>query len=184
MNKPLNKFKNTEEAEEFLRRPSKKQIDLLIESITTGSKTLEMVYSIAVSDKNPAAWRASWVLVHIDKQKPQLLNSYEDKMIDDYNRMPTDRQKASILQILTHRNFSIAQTGNLFDAALYNLIAAGKPMYFRMYSLIFLEHFVSMVPELAPEVLAVIEGENNLPSNHSIKLAVNRIRKNLIQNNR
>ena len=175
----MHKFKNLDDIEYFMRMPTRKDVDDLATAAFKDSTITEWVYLLAKTDRNPSAWRASWALVHINIQCPHCLDAFEQRMIKDYHKMPTDRQQASILQILTTRNFDIDEAGELFDAAIQNLIVPNKQMYVRMYSLKFLEHFVKMVPELANELIMVIEGENNLPPNHSIKLALKRIEKNL-----
>lgn len=172
-------FSDTEAMRQSLKMISKAQADILIEAACKDNRILDNLYRISTEGKSQASWRASWVLVHLQKQSPEALDDYEQRIIKDLPKLPTDRQRISFLQILLERDFCTDEAGELFDLAMQNLLSAGKQMYVAQVSLRFLEKFITKEPDLAGEVEALIEGENNLPGNYSIGLALKRIRRTL-----
>jgi hypothetical protein len=168
-----------EELKVILKEISRKKADRIISDCRQDSELTEQLYLLSTQNIHPYSWRASWVLVHLNNKYPKVLEKYTERMIADLPKLKNDRQQVSFFQILRNQNFSTDNAGELFDIALSNLTAAGKQMYVRQNSLLFLEYFVKRVSELAPELAAVLDGENNLPNNHSIHLALKRIQKTL-----
>lgn len=153
---------------------SKTQVNVLIEAIQKNQSLLKHVYTLAVSNEHPYAWRASWTLVHLTNSSPDLVKPFVFQIIRDINHLKIDRQVASFLQILTKIDFPTDEAGHLFDLAVRILHDTKKQMYFKLYALQFLIKFVDRVPELIQELLLSVEDENLISNNKYIR---NQIRK-------
>lgn len=143
--------------------PSGAEKDLFIREVIGNRENFESLLDLALHEKDPVAWRASWVLDGSDEQQPGLATAYIHKVV---NALPTLESKGSLrslLRMLCRYDIPEEDQGLLIDLCFSYLTSELYPVAVKAHAMQIIYMHVLLYPELKDELVAVLEDqmENN-----------------------
>ena len=143
--------------------PSRIERDLLISEVVKSDVHFKTLLQLALHEKDPLAWRASWVLDGADEKRPGMAREYIPEIV---RRLPSLESKGtlrSLLRLLTRNQIPEDEQGLLIDLCFNYLVSELYPVAVKAYSMEIIYHHVLLYPELKHELITVIEdqAENN-----------------------
>lgn len=147
--------------------------------IENPSDIAELVEVSGSKEPHPYPEYASWLLIHITRKAPQLIESYQHKFIDTILRSSNQ----SVLRNLLNACVSLPLIEHEESAFLDRLLDFVKDdtnkVALQVYGLYKLEQFVEKYPEILPEINGILDlkEENNLQP--AMRVAIRNYRKNM-----
>jgi hypothetical protein len=145
--------------------------------IENPSDIAELVEVSGSKEPHPYPEYASWLLIHITRKAPQLIEAYQHKFIDTILRSSNQ----SVLRNLLNSCVSLPLIEHEESAFLDRLLDFVKDdtnkVALQVYSLYKLEQFVEKYPEILPEINGILDlkEENNLQP--AMRVAIRNFRK-------
>lgn len=125
--------------------------DEIIEIINSNHKLFVEAIEIAISAKQPYAWRVSWILNHCMVKNDQRFEKYIDKIIKSIDGK-NDGHQRELLKILQNLELNDEQEGLIFDICMNIWESLGKSSSVRIVAFKILANIVKKYPELINEV--------------------------------
>lgn len=143
------------------------------------SEYLDDLIEVATSDlKHPFPEYASWLVLHIAKNKPIVLQPFQKKIID---RILTSRNQ-SVLRNLIYSNHLIGKTsyqeGELLDYLIEAIRNENNKVALQVYALYSLLPFIKDYPELKSEIDAILQIKQE-PLKPAMKVAIRNFHRSL-----
>lgn len=143
------------------------------------SEYLDDLIEVATSDlKHPFPEYASWLVLHIAKNKPIVLQPFQKKIID---RILTSRNQ-SVLRNLIYSNHLIGKTsyqeGELLDYLIEAIRNENNKVALQVYALYSLLPFIKDYPELKSEIDAILQIKQ-VPLKPAMKVAIRNFHRSL-----
>jgi len=147
----------------LLNFPSGAEKDLYIREVIRTKAHFEALLDLALHDKDPLAWRASWVLDGSDEQKPGLASSYLSKIVQSLPALESKGSLRSLLRLLCRYDIPEEDQGLLIDLCFRYLVSELYPLAVKVHAMQIVYNHVLIYPELKDELVAVLEDqmENN-----------------------
>ncbi len=143
------------------------------------SEYLDDLIEVATSDlKHPFPEYASWLVLHIAKNKPIVLQPFQKKIID---RILTSRNQ-SVLRNLIYSNHLIGKTsyqeGELLDYLIEAIRNENNKVALQVYALYSLLPYIKDYPELKSEIDAILQIKQE-PLKPAMKVAIRNFHRSL-----
>ena len=143
------------------------------------SEYLDDLIEVATSDlKHPFPEYASWLVLHIAKNKPIVLQPFQKKIID---RILTSRNQ-SVLRNLIYSNHLIGKTsyqeGELLDYLIEAIRNENNKVALQVYALYSLLPFIKDYPELKSEIDSILQIKQE-PLKPAMKVAIRNFHRSL-----
>lgn len=143
------------------------------------SEYLDDLIEVATSDlKHPFPEYASWLVLHIAKTKPIVLQPFQKKIID---RILTSRNQ-SVLRNLIYSNHLIGKTsyqeGELLDYLIEAIRNENNKVALQVYALYSLLPFIKDYPELKSEIDSILQIKQE-PLKPAMKVAIRNFHRSL-----
>ncbi|NJB82450.1 hypothetical protein [Wenyingzhuangia aestuarii] len=148
--------------------------DFLIQTFKEQAEVHAAAIQVALSNKQPHAWRATWILTHCTKKDDDRIHPYIDEFIKAIDQKKDGHQR-EILKILDKMSLDEEQEGRLFDICmnLWENIAKAPALRYMAFKQIHKTY--QKYPELNGE-LEFISQEHYLESlSPGIKKIIHRI---------
>lgn len=147
----------------LLNFPSGVQKDLYIREVIGTTAHFESLLDLALHDKDPVAWRASWVLDGSDEQQPGLASTYLGKIVQSLPALESKGSLRSLLRLLCRYDIPEEDQGLLIDLCFRYLVSELYPLAVKVHAMQIVYNHVLIYPELKDELVAVLEDqmENN-----------------------
>jgi hypothetical protein len=147
----------------LLNFPSGIEKDLYIREVIGSKAHFESLLEMALHDKDPVAWRASWVLDGSDEQQPGLAAPYLHKIVQALPALESRGSLRSLLRMLCRYDISEEDQGLLIDLCFRSLVSELYPLAVKVHAMQIIYNHVLLYPELKDELVAVLEDqmENN-----------------------
>ncbi len=156
------------------------KVDALIcaEYIVKNPELLDFLFEIIKKEEHKKNWRAAWILDHVYASKPQLLNGYENRMIQLFMQTKSSSIQRIIGKLLSFSHIKDKADGDFLNKCFELLIAAQTPVAVKVHAMQLIFNISDKYPELKPELKIVIE--ENIPHNSvGFKSRANKILKKL-----
>ena len=139
---------------------------------------LEQVINTALTDEQPQAWRAAWLLNHYMEENDECVKVYIKKII---KTIPTkqDGHQRELLKILNKMELSEKHDGLLFDVCMTIWETIHKSPSVRGTAFMFLLKIIKKYPELRNEIKHLTQSHYTDTLSPGIKHSFNRIVKEL-----
>lgn len=148
--------------DQLLAEPSKKNIEY-IASVVDHDKTLfNELMKLIYSNEPWISGRAAWVVETIWLKYPQFIDPYIDQMIDFLPKARYNNQRRHFTKILSARDLTQLDDehlGILIDCCFTWLEDPKYPTAVKMFSMQILQNFVKLAPNIATELIAIIENQ-------------------------
>lgn len=143
--------------------PSGAEKNLFIREVIAKQENFESLLDLALHEKDPVAWRASWVLDGSDEEHPGLATSFLSKIIQALPALESKGSLRSLLRMLCRYNISEEDQGLLIDLCFRYLSSELYPVAVKVHAMQIIYNHVLLYPELKDELISVLEDqiENN-----------------------
>ena len=143
--------------------PSSAEKDLLVAQVIQSDTHFDKLLKLALYEKDPVAWRASWVVDGSDELKPGLARKHISKIVRALPGMESKGSLRSILRMLTRYDIPEKHQGLLIDLCFSYLVSELYPVAVKVHAMQILYNHVLLYPELKGELITVINDqvENN-----------------------
>ncbi len=135
---------------------------------------------LAVSDKQPYAWRAAWLLWSVIEESDPRVQSHVQNIIDSLGSKNDDHQR-ELLKILLMMELSNEQEGFLFDfcISIWEQIQKKPSVRFTAFNMIL--RLAKKHPELANEIEFLIQDQYLESLSQAAKKSIAKKTKNLLK---
>lgn len=147
----------------LLNFPSGAEKELYIQEVIGTEGFFESLLELALFDKDPVAWRASWVLDGSDEQEPGLAGKSLVKIVKALPSLESKGSLRSLLRMLSRYDIPEKVQGLLIDLCFGYLTSELFPVAVKAHAMLIIYQHVLLYPELKDELVAVLEDqmENN-----------------------
>lgn len=143
--------------------PSRIERDLLISEVVKSDVHFKTLLQLALHEKDPLSWRASWILDGADEKKPGMARKFVSRIVLALPEMESKGSLRSLLRLLTRYDIPEDEQGLLIDLCFSYLVSELYPVAVKAHAMQIIYQHVLIYPELKGELIAVIEDqmENN-----------------------
>lgn len=151
--------------------------DEMIDYLNNHPEDFEEAINLAISNKQPYAWRAAWLLWSCMEENDIRVRGYVKKLV---NTIPTkgDGHQRELLKILQIMELDEEDEGILFSVCMDLWGKTNKRPSVRYTAFVFITKMASKYPELSREINLLTEDQYLDSLSPGIKLAVSRMIKN------
>jgi hypothetical protein len=137
--------------------------DLLVSEVIKSEHHFRELLEISLQEKDPLAWRASWVLDGSDEKKPGLARPYISQIVEALPDLKSMGTLRSLLRLLCRYDIPEDQQGLLIDLCFNYLVSQLYPLAVKAHAMMIIYQHVLIYPELKDEFITVMEdqAENN-----------------------
>jgi hypothetical protein len=137
--------------------------DLIIREVIGTRDLVGSLLELALHEKDPVAWRASWILDGSDEQEPGLAASYISKIVRALPALESKGSLRSLLRMLCRYDIPEEEQGLLIDLSFSYLVSELYPLAVKVHAMQIIYNHVLLYPELKDELVTVLEDqmENN-----------------------
>ena len=139
--------------------PSGVEKDLLISEVIKSESHFTTLLQLALHEKEPVAWRASWILDGSDEKKPGLARKYIPKIVKALPGLESKGTLRSLLRLLSRHDIPEEEQGLLIDLCFSYLVSELYPVAVKAHAMQIIYNHVLLYPELKNELIAVIEDQ-------------------------
>jgi len=150
--------------EQLLAELSKRNTVYMASHIGEDKKLFKEMFELILTNEEKFSGRAAWVIEHVWLDHPHMIDSYINDMIDFLPISKYDNQKRHFTKILSTRNLSEIdenRLGILIDRCFTWLEDPIYPTAVKMFSMKIIFNYVQIEPDLAKELIAIIENQYN-----------------------
>lgn len=146
----------------------------MISFLNSHQEYFEEAFELAVSDKQPFAWRAAWLLWSCLKENDARIKKHVEKIIKSI-KSKKDGHQRELLKILSLTELNSKHEGLVFNLCMDLWEQLGKDPSVRYHAIKFLLKIIQKHPELKIE-LAFLTQEHYLESlSPGVKRSVNKM---------
>ena len=150
-------MKTIQDLEANLVASSKAAVVAVAKRLEENPSLVDDLFMLAISNKQPLAWRAAWVFSHMADYKSPLLPPLLPQIIKALLRIENQSQRGCFLRVLTRTDFMVDEYGDLLDFCINILLKPSNHPSHKFYCLDMLEKYAIQVPDLKQELIMVVE---------------------------
>ncbi len=139
--------------------PSGVEKDLLIGEVIKSESHFNTLLQLALHEKEPVAWRASWILDGSDEKKSGLARKYIPKIVRALPGLESKGTLRSLLRLLARHDIPEEEQGLLIDLCFSYLVSEFYPVAVKAHAMQIIYNHVLLYPELKGEFITVIEDQ-------------------------
>ena len=144
--------------EDYIRNTVyKENVSVVVNYIGKDSKRFAHLMEMFFSDDNRLAQRAAWVMSHCVDKQPELASPYLTKMVKHLYISNQDAIKRNVLRILQFIDIPEPLWGEVLEKCFEYLESNNEAIAIRAFSMTVAHNISQHVPELKPELKALIE---------------------------
>lgn len=151
----------------------------LITLLNNDSKIFDKAISIALSNEQPQAWRAAWILNHSITKNDSRIKIIAKKIISTI-RTKEDGHQRELLKLLENIDLKENQEGYLFDSCMTIWESIEKSPSVRIVAFRILAKIVKKYPELKNEIEHLTQNHFTENLSPGIKNSFIKIKKELL----
>ena len=137
--------------------------DLLIKEVITSESHFSELLQMALHEKDPLAWRASWVLDGSDEEKPGMALKHISTIVKALPGLKSKGSLRSLLRMLSRHDIPEEEQGKLIDLCFSYLVSKLFPLAVKAHAMMIIYNHVLIYPELKDEFITVMmdQADNN-----------------------
>jgi hypothetical protein len=124
--------------------------EYLVQYLIQNPKEIENLLMVMDEEERPA-WRAAWVLDHLNQNAPDLLKPYLATICSRLKNTTFNGVRRSLLKILISTPTEINEDGELLDLCFQWVVSPAIPIAIRAHSMQFISDLLPAYPELKNE---------------------------------
>lgn len=148
--------------DQLLAEPSKRNTEYIAAVVGQDKKLFKQLMELIYTNEPWVSGRAAWVVETIWLKYPQFIDPYIDQMIDFLPKAKYNNQCRHFTKILSTLNLyelDDEHLGILIDCCFTWLKDPKYPTAVKMFSMQILQNFVRLEPDIATELIAIIENQ-------------------------
>lgn len=145
--------------------------DEMIFFLNSHPEFFDEAFELAVSDKQPFAWRAAWLLWSCLEENDERIKKHTGKIIKSI-RGKKDGHQRELLKILSLTELKNKHEGIVFDICMDLWEQLGKDPSVRYHALKFLLKIINKHPELSEELSFLTQEQYLEPLSPGVKRAI------------
>lgn len=177
----MQKRKTMTEQELLDLMESWENLNLIIHDVGNHPELLNLLMDVALNSNKPHSWRAAWMADKVHDNHPELLLPFLEKMIEKLCKPLHVGKKRQFLKLISLHDVPEFHHGFLVDYCLNALTSATEPPAVRVHAMQILFNISEKVPDLKPELLAVIQHELEYHATPGIRSRGGKLAKKLHQ---
>ncbi len=138
---------------EVLSKSNKPEMLSIME---TSPKYFNDAIKLAVSDEQPYAWRAAWLLTHFVKQNDLRIKDYTKNLIDAVNDKKDGHQR-ELIKIILQMDLTEEDEGIFFNTCMNIWENVNKSSSVRIVAFKFISKIAQKYPELSEEITSITQ---------------------------
>lgn len=154
--------------------------DEMISFMSANPEFFEEAVELAISNKQPYAWRAAWLLWSCMEENDKRINKYIQKIVDTL-KTKDDSHQRELLKILLKMDLIEEYESILFDHCMNIWEGINKPPAVRVNALKFIVKIAKKHPELAKEITFLTEDQYLESLSPGAKHSVSKLMRELSQ---
>jgi hypothetical protein len=143
--------------------PSRANVDYIVHSIREDKKLFEKFFPLIYDDNGYVANRAAWVLEKYAANYPHIVKPYLPEIIDQLLVTRFHGARRLLLKVVSFYPIPEEKEGVLVDRCFTWLESPKEKVALKVYSMQVLADFAQKMPDVIPELIAVLE--NNYEHN-------------------
>lgn len=132
-------------------------MDFLIAEITARPDYLNLLTEIALKSDHPKSWRAAWILDKIHEKNKNLVVPFIPAIINQLKVEKNEGKKRHLLKLISLNEIPENEKSYLIDFCIAIFTSAKDPIAVRVHAMQILFEISQTIPEIIPEILAIIE---------------------------
>jgi hypothetical protein len=136
---------------------SARERDYYVSVIASSQKKFDELLELLFREKDPIQWRLAWVLDGCDEKDPTLAEDHLSTIISSLSGLKSTGTRRSLMRLLTRHRIPENDRGMLVDLCFGYLSSEIHSVAIQVYSMQIIYNLTSTYPELAHELIAVLE---------------------------
>jgi len=150
---------------EYFRTPPSKAVrDRIVSEVGASPELFAELFAFMIREKEPTAWRVSWVLDYCDENNPGLILPHMGELITFLGGRRSEGLLRSCLRMLSRYRIPEAYQGQIADQCFSWLSREAVPVGLKVHSMQILANMAMEYPELKQELTLLIEDNLELNS--------------------
>jgi hypothetical protein len=143
--------------------PSGVEREFIIRDVGNSEEKFLLLLELALHEKDPLAWRATWVLDGCDELHPGMATNQISRITRRLPDLESMGSLRSLLRLLCRYEIPEEDQGLLIDLCFGYLVSELYPLAVKVHAMQIIYNHVLLYPELKNELITVIEDqmENN-----------------------
>lgn len=136
---------------------SKKDVDVLVNELESSPEFVGELLNLLKERRERQSLYASWVLMHLAENAPELLNSFTTELFDLFENSPHTGVNRNIMRIFMEIDIPEEIMSPLIDQCIHFIHEPLQPVAVKAFSLVTFARIVIKEPDLAPELKLAME---------------------------
>src|SRR5690554_4180274 len=143
-------------------------LDILAQDMITQDNHLQMLFNIALDDRNPENWRAAYIADKVNALCPERIAPYIETMITSLTAGTNSSLKRHFLKLISLHPIPEEHLSFLLNFCLDCFCSSSEPVAVRVHAMQILFNISEYEPDFKPELLEIIEHESELHTSPGI----------------
>lgn len=143
----------------LLSFPSGAEKDLYITAVGSSDSKFKTLLDLAISEGDPVAWRAAWILDGSDEGAPGLATDFVPFIVQSLPGLESNGTLRSLLRLLCRYDIREEEQGILIDLCFKYLVSELYPVAVKVHAMQIIYNHVLIYPELKDELITVISDQ-------------------------
>lgn len=131
--------------------------DFLVHYLSRNPEELENIIRVIEEDEEKPAWRAAWVIDHLNQKNPRVVAPHLDSLSRILKQTKYNGARRSLLKILVINPTSVNHDGELVGLCFNWICSPAIPIAVRAYAMQFIHDMLPVYPELKNELKTSLE---------------------------
>lgn len=139
--------------------PSAAEREFMIRKIGASEEQFLELLDLAVQEKDPVSWRATWVLDGADELHPGLAKNHISRIVKELPRLKSNGVIRSLLRMLCRYEIPENDQGILIDLCFGYMVSELYALAVKVHAMQIIYNHVLLYPELKNELITVIDDQ-------------------------
>ena len=139
--------------------PSGAEKEMFIEAVGRSEDNFRILLEFSLYEKDPLAWRASWILDGSDEQHPGRADPHISRIIQTLPGLESKGSLRTLLRMLTRYEIPEEDQGLLIDLCFRYMVSELYPVAVKVHAMQIIYNHVLLYPELKDELVTVIQDQ-------------------------
>ena len=139
--------------------PSGFEKDLYIREAGNSEEKFKSLLDLALSEKDPLAWRASWILDGSAELHPEIALNHLSQIIQRLPSISSTGTIRSLLRMLCRYEINEKDQGVLVDLCFSYMVSDLYPVAVKVHAMQIIFNHALIYPELKEELVTIIEDQ-------------------------
>jgi hypothetical protein len=156
-------------------------LTLVVRHLSDHPEHLDSLMKLAFDDSEARNWRAAWMVDKIHEKHPELVIPYLSQMIDFVLTTRNAGKKRHLLKLISLNELPKDRMAELLNFSIDTFTSSTEPIAVRAHAMQLLYNIAQKEPDLAPELIELIQQEMEYHGSAGIKARGKKIIQKLVR---